>query len=76
MSKSAGQEFTPKQETVTVKKVKIMSKPTEDKESKYWSISIGFYPGILFGFRTYEEPTFVTHVMYLPFIDFAIEIDR
>ena len=53
-----------------------MSKPTEDKESKYWSISIGFYPGILFGVRTYEEPTFVTHVMYLPFIDFAIEIDR
>lgn len=76
MSKSAGQEFTPKQRIVTVKKAKIMSKHTEDKEDKYWSIVIGLYPGILFGFRTYEEPTFVTHVLYLPFIDIALEIDK
>ncbi len=53
-----------------------MSKHTEDKENKYWSIAIGLYPGILFGFRTYEEPTFNTHVLYLPFVDIALEIDK
>ena len=60
---------------MTKKKPKLVEVPEEPNE-KYWSITIGFYPGILFGFRTYEEPTFVTHVMYLPFVDFAIEIDR
>ncbi len=36
-----------------------------------WSLSIGFYPGILFGARTYEEPKQIVHVIYLPFVDFA-----
>ena len=49
--------------------------PENDKE-KYWSIAIGLYPGILFGFRTYQEKDFSTHVLYLPFIDFALEIDN
>jgi hypothetical protein len=48
----------------------------EQNEEKYWSITIGFYPGILFGFRTYVEQDFSTHVLYLPFIDFALEIDN
>lgn len=48
-----------------------MSKRKEAKGN--WSLSIGFYPGILFGARTYEEPKQVTHVIYLPFIDFAFE---
>ena len=26
-----------------------------NKEKWNWSLSIGFYPGILFGARTYEE---------------------
>jgi len=60
---------------MTKKKQVLVPEPEEQKE-KYWSISVGFYPGILFGVRTYEEPTFVTHVIYLPFVDFAIEIDR
>ena len=35
-----------------------MSKNTEGKDvKKNWSLSFGFYPGILFGMRTYEEPT-------------------
>lgn len=46
------------------------------QEEKGWSISIGLYPGILFGFRTYEEKDFSTHVFYLPFMDFALEIDN
>ena len=60
---------------MTKKKQAPVPEPEEQNE-KYWSISVGLYPGILFGFRTYDEPTFVTHVMYLPFIDLAIEIDK
>jgi len=43
---------------------------------KYWSLTIGLYPGLLFGFRTYEEEQFNTYVFYLPFIDIALEIDN
>lgn len=43
---------------------------------KYWSLTIGLYPGLLFGFRTYEEEEFNTYVFYLPFIDIALEIDN
>ena len=38
-----------------------------------WSISLGFYPGILFGMRSYIEEKQTAHVFYLPFIDFAFE---
>ena len=52
-----------------------MSKNTEGKEnSPGWALSIGFYPGILIGMRTYEEDNQTTHVFYLPFVDLAIEI--
>tara|TARA_Y100000361_G_scaffold144608_1_gene152804 strand:- start:235 stop:441 length:207 start_codon:yes stop_codon:yes gene_type:complete len=60
---------------VIVNKVKIMSKNIEDKDVKdNWSLSVGFYPGVLIGGRTYEEKNQVTHVLYLPFIDIALEI--
>tara|TARA_B100001564_G_scaffold46245_1_gene33342 strand:+ start:8624 stop:8776 length:153 start_codon:yes stop_codon:yes gene_type:complete len=39
-----------------------------------WSLSIGFYPGILFGLRSYNEDKQTTHVIYVPFIDLALEI--
>jgi hypothetical protein len=46
-----------------------------DKENKpEWSISLGFYPGILFGTRAYEEAEQTTYVFYIPFVDLAIEI--
>jgi len=48
----------------------------EQKEERYWSITVGLYPGVLFGIRTYQEETFSTHVLYLPFIDIALEIDN
>tara|TARA_R110002153_G_scaffold248380_1_gene404561 strand:+ start:337 stop:486 length:150 start_codon:yes stop_codon:yes gene_type:complete len=48
----------------------------ENKDLKGWSISLGLYPGILFGFRSYEQEAFNTHVIYIPFIDIAIEIDK
>jgi hypothetical protein len=60
---------------MTKKKQPVVNVPEEPTE-KYWSISIGFYPGILLGMRTYEEPDYSTHVLYLPFIDIALEIDK
>ena len=45
-----------------------------DKEKWNWSLSIGFYPGILFGIRTYDEPKLIVHVLYIPFVDIALEI--
>ena len=42
---------------------------------KSWSLSLGFYPGILVGSRVYEEKNKLTYVLYLPFIDLALEIE-
>ena len=39
-----------------------------------WELSIGFYPGILVGFRTYEQDDRDNHVLYLPFIDACLTI--
>ena len=45
----------------------------DEKEKKVaWSIEIGFYPGIVVGIRSYEEPEHTTHVLYLPFVDLAL----
>ena len=43
-----------------------------------YEISVGFYPGILIGFRTYPPKTSNTthHVLYLPFIDICFTIER
>ena len=38
-------------------------------KNKKWELSFGFYPGILIGFRSYEEENKTNHVLYLPFID-------
>jgi hypothetical protein len=39
--------------------------------NKSWQLEIGFYPGIVFGVRTYEEEKQTAHVFYLPFVDLA-----
>jgi len=49
------------------------------EQKKGWSLSLGFYPGILFGIRSYNETNQnetnqTTHVLYVPFIDVALEI--
>tara|TARA_B100000900_G_C20388299_1_gene637518 strand:+ start:559 stop:708 length:150 start_codon:yes stop_codon:yes gene_type:complete len=46
----------------------------DNKIKDNWSLSVGFYPGILLGMRSYEEEKQTTHVIYLPFIDIALEI--
>ena len=38
-----------------------------------WRVSIGLYPGILIGIRSYEQEDVVQHVLYLPFVDIAFE---
>jgi hypothetical protein len=52
----------------------------------YWEVSFGTYPGILLGFRTYEDMSKVewegdealmverNHVIYLPFLDLCIKL--
>lgn len=41
-----------------------------------WEFSVGFYPGVLFGLRTYKERNKDNHVVYLPFVDFCLTIFR
>ena len=45
-----------------------------DKEIKNWTLSIGFYPVICLGIRTYNEPDQTAHVFYIPFVDISLEI--
>ncbi len=55
--------------------------------TKYWEISFGSYPGVMLGFRTYEnEPEEVVwdgeeatmiernHVLYVPFFDLCFKL--
>ena len=39
-----------------------------------WELSVGFYPGIIVGFRTYAQEDRNNHVLYLPFIDICLTI--
>ena len=43
-------------------------------KKKDWELSLGFYPGILLGFRTYNEVNKSNHVLYLPFVDMCLSI--
>lgn len=37
-----------------------------------WELSIGLYPGVLIGIRSYVEENFTEHVLYLPFVDICL----
>jgi hypothetical protein len=39
-----------------------------------WEFSVGLYPGIVIGMRTYAYEESNLHVFYLPFVDFALEV--
>tara|TARA_R110000737_G_scaffold35167_3_gene54068 strand:+ start:136 stop:270 length:135 start_codon:yes stop_codon:yes gene_type:complete len=41
-----------------------------------WELSIGLYPGIVIGIRSYVEKEFVEHVLYLPFVDIALKVEK
>ena len=51
-----------------------MPKNIEDKEDNEWALQLGFYPGIVIGFRTYHNEDTTIHVLYVPFIDIALII--
>jgi len=53
-----------------------MSKSTEDKDVNKWSFSVGLYPGILIGMRTYDFEESRMHAFYLPFVDFILEFPK
>jgi hypothetical protein len=42
--------------------------------SGQWAISLGFYPGVLIGMRSYRTEGLITHVLYFPFVDVALQI--
>ena len=46
----------------------------DKQETKNWTLSVGFYPGILIGMRTYEEKKQTSYVLYLPFVDISLEV--
>ena len=37
-----------------------------------WEISLGLYPGVLVGIRSYPEETFIEHVLYIPFVEICL----
>ena len=41
---------------------------------KGFEVSIGMYPGLLFGVRSYKQDDRVDHVFYLPLFDLCITI--
>jgi hypothetical protein len=43
-----------------------------NKQKLGWEITIGVIPGILFGVRSYIEPTREDHVLYIGFIDICL----
>ena len=45
-----------------------------NEEDKGWSISIGFYPGVVIGMRSYYNENMTSHVLYIPFFDIAFQI--
>ena len=53
-----------------------MSNDTEDRDVNKWAFSIGFYPGILIGMRTYDFEESTMHAFYLPFVDFILEFPK
>ena len=60
-----------------LKQVKIMSKDTTNKDGgRGWELSIGVYPGVLFGMRTYYNDGYKEHVFYVPFLDISLLIDN
>jgi len=70
------QMCTQKAKHLNLKQVKIMLKNTEDKGGKGWELSIGFYPGILLGIRSYINENYDEHVVYLPFVDICLTVDK
>ncbi len=46
----------------------------ENENESAWVLELGFYPGVLLGFRSYQEEDVAIHVLYLPFVDIALTV--
>ena len=46
----------------------------QSKNNTHWEIHIGYYPGILFGIRSYKMKGYDDHVLYLPLVDFCLTV--
>jgi len=46
------------------------------EENKGWAITMGFYPGVVIGARSYYAEDMTSHVIYLPFLDIAFQIEH
>ena len=46
------------------------------KNKSNWELSFGFYPGIMVGFRSYQEKKKTNHVVYLPFMDACLTLNK
>ena len=47
-----------------------------ENETGGWAVSLGMYPGVLIGMRTYKNDNLTSHVFYIPFFDLAIQIEK
>ncbi len=47
-----------------------------NEKSKGWALSIGFYPGVLIGARTYHAEDMTSHVFELPVGEGARQRER
>lgn len=41
---------------------------------KDWELTLGFYGGVLIGFRHYTQENCVDYVLYFPFVDICLTI--
>ena len=46
------------------------------KNKSNWELSFGFYPGLMVGFRSYQEKKKTNHVLYLPFMDACLTLNK
>jgi|TARA_R100001594_G_scaffold109016_1_gene143788 hypothetical protein len=46
----------------------------ENEIKDNWTLSLGLYPGIVFGIRSYYQDNELTYVLYIPFVDLALTI--
>lgn len=41
---------------------------------KSWELSLGLYPGVVIGARTYINDGYTEHVIYIPFVELCLAI--
>ena len=39
-----------------------------------WELSIGLYPGIVIGARSYDNKNTTEHVIYIPFVELCLTV--